>query len=379
VVDGDTGGTLESGLVDRIGTPACTLKWKGAGGEVLEDLPGGGVEAATLRLAELACGGGPVEAVGHRVVHGAEWFNAPALINRDVLHKIEECSVFAPLHNPANAAGIRAAMDYLPDLPHVAVFDTAFHATMPPRAFRYALPEEAYREDGIRRYGFHGTSHQYISGVASEWLDEQGVERPHRVVTLHLGNGCSAAAVLDGRSVDTSMGFTPLEGLVMGTRTGDLDPAIVSALMGRRNWSREEVDAYLNKRSGLLGLSGVSADMRDIEKARNEGHAGAALAFDIFCYRIVKYVGSYISVLGGLDALVFSGGIGENSSTVRREVLSQLKWCGLIADPSANEAEPGAVARVTEAAGRPVALVVRTDEEGLIARQAAHLARQGWE
>lgn len=366
---------MGKGLVDRVGTAEAALKWEVGEVTTLESLPNCAVEDATNRLIKLASELARIEGVGHRVVHGGELFTQPILIDDAVLDGIERCSVFAPLHNPAHAAGIRAARAALPDVPHVAVFDTAFHSTMPRRAYRYAIPEVMYREFGIRRYGMHGTSHQYISGKANEWLQENGFGRPFRVCTLHLGNGCSMAAVLDGVCQDTSMGFTPLAGLVMGTRCGDIDPAVVPFLMDRKGWNPTRADHFMNKECGLLGVSGQSSDMRDIERARREGNEKAALAFDLFCYRIIQYVGVYLATLGGLDALVFSGGIGEHSQAVRDAVISDLRWLGVELDEDANAAPAGEITRISRPGNRPAALVIRTDEERLIAHQTEALAR----
>lgn len=374
-LDTETGRLLGKGLVDRIGTAETTIVWKDDGVSTTHPIPNAAVEDAVARLIAFARRLAPVEAVGHRVVHGGELFTHPTRVNDAVVEGIERCIVFAPLHNPANVAGIRAAREALPDVPHVAVFDTAFHATMPRHAYRYAIPENIYRQYGVRRYGMHGTSHQYISARANEYLEAAGVERPFRVCTLHLGNGCSMAAVRDGVCQDTSMGFTPLEGLVMGTRSGDIDPAVIPFLMDREGWTPARADRFFNKECGLLGVSGTSSDMRDIERARAEGDDAASLAFDLFCYRIQKYVGMYASVLGGLDALVFSGGIGEHSVAARAAILEGLEWLGVRLNETANAAPSGGAGVISRPGSRPVALVIPTDEEGLIARQTAKIAR----
>lgn len=375
-IETETRTLLGKGLADRVGTSECRLKWQSDSETVDESIENGTVGMAVERLIGLAQSEGGVQAVGHRIVHGGELFTRPTLIDDKVLEGIEFCARFAPLHNPAHAAGIKAARQTLPNVQHVAVFDTAFHATMPQYAHRYAIPEEYYREFGIRRYGAHGTSHQYLGGAANKYLEANGYDKPWRVVTLHLGNGASVAAVRDGICVDTSMGFTPLEGLVMGTRCGDMDPAVVSFLLEKKHWTAAEADKFMNKACGLLGVSGLSADMRDVERARSEGNEAARLAFDMFCYRIMKYVGSYTSVLGGLDALVFSGGIGENSQAVRRDVVGQLGWLGLQLDEKANEHPGHEATRISVADSGPVALVIPTDEEGLIAAQTAELVSQ---
>lgn len=374
-IETESGRVLGKGLVDRIGTAEAGLKWEDNGDPHIEPLPNITVGDGVDRLIAFAQHLGAIEGVGHRIVHGGELFTHPTLIDDKVLEGIEYCSVFAPLHNPAHAAGIKASRAALPDIPQVAVFDTAFHATMPRHAYRYAIPEEIYRQYGVRRYGMHGTSHQYLSNKASEYLEQAGISHPFRVCTLHLGNGCSMAAVVDGVCQDTSMGFTPLEGLVMGTRSGDIDPAVVPFLMEREGWNPARADRFFNKECGLLGVSGTSSDMRDIERARSEGDDSATLAFDLFCYRILKYVGMYVSVLGGLDALVFSGGIGEGSQEVRRTIVSGLGWLGLRLDESSNAAPARGTTLISQASTRPVALIIPTDEEGLIAKQTADLAR----
>lgn len=324
-----------------------------------------------------------IDAVGHRVVHGGERFSAPAVIDEDVEQAIRECAELAPLHNPPNLAGIQACRRLfqergLPVPPQVAVFDTAFHQTLPPHAYRYAIPEAMYKEWRIRRYGFHGTSHQYVDMRAREWLARHGRNASDaKVVTCHLGNGCSISAVRGGRCMDTSMGMTPLEGLVMGTRSGDLDPAIVTVLMDRCEMTADEVDNLLNKRSGLLGLSGISSDMRDIEAAMANGDPKATLAFEVFCYRARKYIGAYAAALGGLDALVFTAGIGENSPLVRERICQGLEFLGVRVDPDLNSsAERGE--RSIGSPEAPVAvLVIPTDEEWMIAKQTSEVLNSG--
>jgi acetate kinase len=307
-----------------------------------------------------------VDAVGHRVVHGGERFRESALIDTEVERAIERCSPLAPLHNPANLQGIDAARAALPGVPQVAVFDTAFHQTMPPHAFRYALPDELYREHGIRRYGFHGTSHRFVAGRAAELLARPPVEV--NLITCHLGNGCSMAAVRGGQSVDTTMGLTPLEGLVMGTRSGDVDPAIPSFLARERNLPPDQVEAMLNNVSGLLGLSGISNDVRDLLAAEASGEARAALALDVYAYRIRKTVGAYAAVLGRVHALVFTAGVGENAPAVRQRVLAGLEPLGFGLDAARNRRAVGREADVASPSSRTRILVVPTDEELVIAR-----------
>lgn len=310
-----------------------------------------------------------IHAVGHRVVHGGERFQRSVLIDEEVQRGIEDTIDLAPLHNPSNLRGIAAARDVLgAGLPQVAVFDTAFHHTLPEHAYLYAIPYQLYRRHRVRRYGFHGTSHRY---VAHRWRQLTGVAREAtRIVTLHLGNGCSACAIRDGDSVDTSMGFTPLEGLVMGTRSGDLDPAVLDYIAEKEGLSLREVEALLNKQSGLLGISGLTNDMREL-LAESEEHDDrrSRLAIELFSYRVRKYIGAYLAALGGAQAVVFTGGIGENAATVRARICAGLEWMGLELDPAHNAAcVGGREGRVDADGSRLEAWVIPTDEELLIAR-----------
>jgi len=317
-----------------------------------------------------------IDAVGHRVVHGGEAFCSAVLIDEPVIKAIEACASLAPLHNPPNLLGIRACMAALPGKPQVAVFDTAFHQTMPRRAYLYALPYELYERHGIRRYGFHGTSHYYVARRAAELLTQMGRDGAHaRVVTCHLGNGCSMSAVADGVCVDTSMGMTPLEGLVMGTRSGDVDPAIIPFLEAKLGKTGAEVERMLNRESGLLGLSGTSNDMRDVSEAARNGHEGARAAVDVFCYRIRKYIGAYAAAMGGLDAVVFTAGIGENSPELRERILTGLSFLGLDVDPERNRTGRGDRA-ITSSESRAAAFVIRTQEELVIARETLEACKQ---
>lgn len=316
-------------------------------------------------------------AVGHRVVHGGERFFDAVVIDDAVEKSIEECIPLAPLHNPANLAGIRACRKVLPQLPQVAVFDTAFHARMPRRSRTYALSEELSAKHGIRRYGFHGTSHAYIADQAARWMKRPLAEL--RLVTLHLGNGASACAVELGHSTDTSMGMTPLEGLVMGTRSGDLDPGIV-LLLARSGLDADAIDDVLNRHSGLAGLSGVGNDLRDIERRAEEGDDHCRLAISVFAHRVRKYVGAYAVAMGGLDAVVLSGGIGENATSMRRRILQRMDFLGLVLDEDRNAdarvSIEAPVAEISADVSRVRALVVKTDEELSIAEQAAGLVRR---
>jgi acetate kinase len=345
VVDEAAGETLASGIVQRIGQPGSVPDHAAAFDAVLASEP---------PLNGLA-------AVVHRVVHGGERFSAPALISDSVLHAIRDLSVLAPLHNPVNAEGIEVAQRAFPDIPHVAVFDTAFHATLPPRAFTYAVP----RAWGARRYGFHGPSHAYVSRAAARLLGRDAID----CIVLHLGNGASATAVQAGRSVDTSMGLTPLEGLVMGTRSGDVDPALVLHVRRTRNLDVDEIDDVLNSRSGLLALAGDN-DMREVHRRIAAGDAAAELALDVYCYRVRKYVGAYLAVLGGADAIVFTAGVGENDPVVRERSLSGLERLGIIVDGERNAAG-GPVISAPSSDVR--VLVIPTDEELEMAGQAAAL------
>ena len=312
---------------------------------------------------------GEIEAVGHRVVHGGEKFTHSTRVDDDVLTALEDLIDLAPLHNPHNLRGIAAARAVLgPGVPQVAVFDTAFHHTLPETSYIYALPYQFYRRHHVRRYGFHGTSHRYI---AYRYRQLTGCERADtRIITLHLGNGASACAIQHGDSMDTSMGFTPLEGLVMGTRSGDIDPAILDYVAGKEGASLADLDATLNNRSGLLGVSGLTADMRELlAEVEETGDRRAKLAIDLFCYRVKKYLGSYLAAMNGADAIVFAGGIGENAASVRAQICAGLDWLGIEYDPAANAALVGREGRFdVEGRSRVALWVIPTDEELLIAR-----------
>ncbi len=276
-----------------------------------------------------------IEAVGHRVVHGGETFSDSVFINENVVKVLQDNIELAPLHNPPNIKGIQACQRILPDTPQCAVFDTAFHSHMPPKSYLYGIPYELYKKHKIRRYGFHGTSHLYVSQRAAVLLNKEGKDL--RIITAHLGNGCSIAAVKHGQSMDTSMGFTPLEGLLMGTRSGDLDPSLILYIMGKEGLTLGEANTLLNKHSGLIGISGESSDMREILAAVKDNQQRSKWAFEIFCYRIKKYVGAYTAAMGGLDALVFTGGIGENSKEVREEVCKDMEFLGIELDELKNQ------------------------------------------
>jgi acetate kinase len=312
-----------------------------------------------------------IAAVGHRVVHAGTKFAGSVLITPAVIAAVEECIELGPLHNPPNLAGIRACAAALPSVPQVAVFDTAFGQTLPPEAYHYALPYELYEKYALRRYGFHGTSHRYVSLVATRILEDRGISRAdQKLITCHLGNGCSMTAVAGGKCVETSMGLTPLEGLVMGTRSGDLDPAAVWFLMEHEGLTTDQVDVLLNKQSGLLGMSGVGSDMRDVLAAAQAGNERAQLALDVYCYRVRKYLGAYCAILGGLHAVVFTAGVGENSPYIRAGCVKNVGHLGLELDATANEpvVGPKEPADISTAASPARLLVIPTNEELMIAR-----------
>jgi len=356
VIDADSGACHLEGKIERIGDGVTHDQ---AFAQILE------------RCAQHA-----IEAVGHRVVHGGD-FHQASLLDEAVEAAIEACAALAPLHNPPNLAGIRAARKSLAKVPHVAVFDTAFHARLPRRARTYAIDQTVAEREGIRRYGFHGTSHEYVAGLAAKALGRNLSEL--RMITLHLGNGASACAVELGHSTETSMGMTPLEGLVMGTRAGDLDPGVVLAL-ARKGMTAGDIDALLNQKSGLAGLSGHGNDLRDIERRAAEGDERARLAIGVFAHRVRKYIGAYAAVMGGLDAVVLTGGIGENAAAMRLRILQRFDYLGLVVDEDRNaDVKLGAdnpVARISSETSRVIALAVRTNEELAIARQTAHAIRQ---
>ncbi len=315
-----------------------------------------------------------IGAVGHRVVHGGEKFKGSVLITTEVLDQIREVIDLAPLHNPPNLKGIEAMQEMLPEVPQVAVFDTAFHQTIPPHAYTYAIPYTLYRKYGIRRYGFHGTSHRYVSQQACDYLGCAFVGT--RIITCHLGNGASMAAIRDGKSIDTSMGLTPVEGLIMGTRTGDLDLGVLTYIVQKEELTLNAANTLINKFSGMLGISGVSSDMRDIEKAAAEGNERARLALAAYAYRIKKYIGAYSAALGGLDVLVFTGGIGENDVSVRAASCEGLEFLGIQIDPEKNEEIRGGRKGLISADGARVKVVVMpTNEELVIARDTMEIVK----
>ena len=359
---------LAAASVQRIGKPDAIVEIGGPGIESRRDVERiSDHDEAIATLLDALLDTIAINAVGHRVVHGGEALDQPTLVDEAVLRIVDECAHFAPLHNPANLAGIRAAQNRLKNIPHIAVTDTGFHRTLPPRSYLYAIPFELYEEHGVRRYGFHGISHQYVAAEAAKRLERRPSDL--RSITCHLGGGASVCAIDGGRSVATSMGMTPLEGLMMATRCGDLDPGVVLFLQQRLSMSPDELDRVLNRESGLLGISGVSRDMREILDAAAGGHERAALAVEMFCSRVRQYIGAYLATLGGADAVVFTGGIGENSAPVRAAILQDLDELGIELDTEANNAAARDPRRISTASSRIAALVIPTDEELQIARE----------
>jgi acetate kinase len=314
-----------------------------------------------------------IDAVGHRVVHGADKFNKSELVTDQMMQKLEECIELAPLHNPPNIAGIKAVKELMGNLPQVGVFDTAFHQTMPPVAYMYGLPYSLYQKYAIRRYGFHGTSHRYVSQRVCEFLQKDIATQ--RIITAHLGNGSSLAAVKYGESIDTSMGMTPVEGLLMGTRSGDVDAGVLSFIMDKENIGSASISTVVNKFSGLQGVSGVSSDMRELQSAIEAGDSRAALAFDMFAYRVKKYIGAYTAAMGGLDILVFTGGIGENDSLARQKSCDGLQWMGIDIEHAINAATRGTETIISKPESRVKIVVIPTDEEYMIAADTMQIVR----
>ncbi|WP_070966924.1 acetate/propionate family kinase [Vibrio sonorensis] len=377
VINAENGEAPVTGLGECFGLPEAVISWKHQGEKSEEKITSDGDhhQYAINRIVGLMESLGfdrDIVAVGHRIVHGGEKFTSTVRIDQKVLKEIESLSDLAPLHNPAGAKGIEAAMAAFPSLPQFAVFDTAFHQTMPKKAFTGAISNELYKEYGIRRYGFHGTSHYYVSREAAKMLNKP-IEQSS-FISVHLGNGASVCAISNGKSVDTSMGFTPLAGLMMGTRSGDLDPGVIEFLI-KKGWSTEKVFETLNKKSGFLGVSGLTSDARGILEAMEEGHEDAKLAFEVFTYRVAKYIGSYLIPLQNLDAIIFTGGIGENSLPIRREILNNLALLGFKEDVAGNEAarfgDSGVIAHSKTLDA--VAMAIPTNEEFVIAQQSVEL------
>jgi acetate kinase len=311
-----------------------------------------------------------IRAVGHRVVHGGERFTAPTIIDEQVKEDLKQMFPFAPLHNPAGYTGIEVAEKIFPNAVQVAIFDTAFHQTLPPKAYRFAIPNSYYTDMNIRVYGFHGTSHKYVSHQASIYLGRNNL----KLISIHLGNGCSMAAIKDGKSIDTSMGFGPLSGLVMGTRSGDIDPTVIFYLVNQLGYDMEQVSDLLNKGSGMFGLTG-SNDMRDIRKAISEGDGQASLAYDIYAYRIKKYIGAYVAALNGVDAIIFTAGVGENDQVIRERVCHDMEYLGLELDTDENNTRREGIREISKPLSKVKILIVPTNEELEIANQCYSLLR----
>lgn len=365
---------LAEGGIEKIGLPDAFIKFKFGNEKIQQDLDindhVGAIKSIldNLTSKEYGCikDFKEIDAVGHRVVHGGEKFNKSVLINDEVIAKIKECYGIAPLHNPVNMAGIDAINEVLPEVPQVGVFDTAFHQTMPAKSYMYALPYKYYAEDGVRRYGFHGTSHRYVSQRVCEFL---GVEpKGKKIITCHVGNGGSITAVKDGKCIDTSMGLTPTEGLMMGTRCGDVDPGALIFLMDKHNLSSKDMLNMVNKESGLAGVSGVSSDMREITAAAKQGNEKAILSLEMYEQRITKYVGAFAAEMGGVDIIVFTGGVGEHQSSTRANVCKPLRFMGVEIDDAANDANNGDEGIISTPNSAVKVVVIPTDEEYMIAK-----------
>lgn len=375
IIDADTGAAGLSGIAENLGNPDASLTVKTHGQKQQHSLPVKANHEQALEAIQAIISQSGVKpiAVGHRVVHGGEKFKQAALVDDSVLEAIEEYASMAPLHNLANLKGVVTAQQAYPDLPHVVVFDTSFFQSMPSRAYMYALPMSLYREHGIRRYGFHGTSHSYILDTIAAMLDKPVNQTS--IISAHLGNGCSVTAIEQGQAVDTSMGFTPLDGLVMGTRCGDIDPSLPVTLQQKLGKTPEQINDLLNKASGLLGISELSNDCRTLEDAAEQGHEGALLAMEMFCYRLAKYIAGYMVAVPSLDAIVFTGGIGENSSFVRERTMAYFAHMGITVDEANNTAMRfGAAGAITATDSRTPVFVVPTNEEWVIAAEAAKFA-----
>ncbi|ROR98712.1 acetate kinase [Sinobacterium caligoides] len=372
LVDAVSGDSNFDGLAERLGSPQAVIKIKNDGVKTESAISDGSMASAIAKVIEALPEGAKPVAIGHRVVQGGEKFRVPTLIDAAALEEIAACSHLAPLHSAANLAGIEAAQAAFPELPQVAVFDTSFHAQLPEKVFQYAIPQELYREHSIRRYGMHGTSYEFVSQEAARVLGKDVKEA--QLLVAHLGNGCSASAIRDGHSVDTTMGMTPLEGLVMGTRSGDVDPGIILWMAQQQGMSGDEISDVLNKKSGLLGLSELTNDCRGIEEAAAEGHKGALLALDVFIFRLARTLAALSASLDHIDGLVFTGGIGENSDLVRRRVVEQLRILGLKVNDQAN-ADRGRSHPNIAAEGSPAILVINTNEEFMIAKHTLKLTQ----
>lgn len=375
LINTDTDVTMAEGGVEKIGLPDGFLKFKRPdGSKQIKDLGlinhKQGVEAILDILTDPNEGCiksfKEIDAVGHRVVHGGEKFNQSVLITDEVIQQVKDCYDLAPLHNPANITGIEAITALMPGVPQVGVFDTAFHQTMPAKSYMYALPYKFYTEDGVRRYGFHGTSHRYVSQRACEFLGLDPADS--KIVTCHIGNGGSITAVLNGRSVDTSMGLTPTEGLMMGTRVGDVDPGVITYLMNKHGYTSADIQRIINKESGVAGITEISNDMREIEAADNAGNERAHMALEMYEQRIIKYIGAYAAEMGGIDAIVFTGGVGENQTGVRKNVCAPLAFMGVKLNNEVNAVTSGTETVISADDSKVKVAVIPTDEELMIAR-----------
>ena len=381
--DMESKAVIAQGGVEKIGLKGSFLKFPLPNGdkvvlegEILEHQAGIEYILGVLTSSKYGVLGSldEIDAVGHRVVHGGEEFNSSVFITDEVIKKMEECIELAPLHNPPNLAGIYAVKELMGNIPQVGVFDTAYHQTMPAKSYMYGLPYSLYEKYGIRRYGFHGTSHRYVSRKGCDLL---GVPyEKQRIITAHIGNGGSLAAIYGGKSVDTSMGMTPVEGLLMGTSSGDVDAGIISFIMEKENIGTQAISTLVNKHSGLLGVSGVSSDMRELRAAMDEGNERAILAFDMFVHRIKKYVGAYAAVLGGVDILMFTGGIGENAIAVREQVCKDMEYMGIKLDVEKNAKIQGEEAVVSAPDSKVIVMVVPTDEEYMIASDTMEIVNK---
>ena len=379
LIDMETESVLAKGLCERIGIEGSRLKHEPTGKDkvVIEENMADHNDAVKMVLDALVdpnhgviSSMDEINAIGHRVVHGGEEFSGSVIIDDAVMNALVKCSDLAPLHNPANIIGIKACEKIMPGVPQCGVFDTAFHQTVPKKAYLYALPYEYYEKYGVRRYGFHGTSHRFVSSEAAKMMGKPIEET--KIITCHLGNGGSIAAVEHGKSVDTTMGFTPLEGLIMGTRCGDIDPSIVTFLENKEGLSAKEVDEIMNKKSGVLGISGVSSDFRDVEAAAAEGNERAQVALDAFAYKVAKSIGSYAAAMNGVDAIVFTAGLGENSGSTRQEICDYLGYLGVKLDAEANS-KRGKAMEISTADSKVKVFVIPTNEELVIARDTKEL------
>ena len=374
---------LAQGIIEKIGMKGSFLKLTLPDGkkvmlegEILEHSAGIEYILGVLLSEKYGCikSLSEIKAVGHRVVHGGERFNTSVLITDEVIEILKQCIELAPLHNPPNLKGIYAVRDLMPETPQVSVFDTAFHQTMPDYAYMYGLPYSLYEKYAVRRYGFHGTSHRYVSQRACDFLGLPYEDQ--RIITAHIGNGASLAAIKDGKSIDTSMGMTPVEGLIMGTRSGDVDPGVIYYIMEKENMGTKGISTLLNKFSGMLGLSGVSSDMREIEAAIKDGNQRAIMAMKTYCYRIKKYIGSYAAVLGGVDILAFTGGVGENQAITRSTVCKDLEFMGVKLNEEVNASSPATEVIISDPDSKVKVVIIPTDEELTIANDTVEILQQ---